>query len=167
MKKVIVLIFVLLFVVACGNNGDEADTTEDVPGTTENEVTSEEADETAEGGEAPRAEATPDSGIPPTNTPTVREDGGHLFRVGGGLSQIDNFSGTRIIHIIEPGETLAMLCERYGVSVEDLARINNISNVNHVEVGQALTVPLPITNLHSASEEGETPSASDGKDDDS
>jgi LysM repeat protein len=41
----------------------------------------------------------------------------------------------------EPGDTLFAIAQRYGVTVEALARVNNITNINRLEVGQVLTIP--------------------------
>ncbi len=44
-------------------------------------------------------------------------------------------------HVVQPGQNLFRISLRYGVSVEELARVNNIANVNRIFVGQALTIP--------------------------
>ena len=126
MKKIIILaLFLLLLIAACSDEG--------APTSTEFENTE------AVSENAPRAEAPTPTMLPATYTPSPMEHDGHLFLVGGFAS------GTRIIHVVQPGDTLTILCERYGVSVEDLARINNIHNVNHIEVGDSLIIPLPRT----------------------
>lgn len=47
----------------------------------------------------------------------------------------------RQTHIIQPGEQLASIANRYGVSWVDIARMNNITNPNIVYVGQSLIIP--------------------------
>jgi LysM repeat protein len=42
---------------------------------------------------------------------------------------------------IKPGETLAEIADRYGLSTEELAALNGITNPNRVEVGQDIRVP--------------------------
>jgi len=49
-------------------------------------------------------------------------------------------------HDVQPGETLASIAQRYGVTPEQLAQINNIANPNHILVGQRLTVFTALTN---------------------
>jgi LysM repeat protein len=45
------------------------------------------------------------------------------------------------IHIVQPGETLGTIATKYGISYQQLARYNGISNPNLVRVGQRLRIP--------------------------
>lgn len=45
-------------------------------------------------------------------------------------------------HIVQPGETISLIAAGYGLTVEDLVRVNNLTDVNVLEVGQALRLPL-------------------------
>jgi len=45
-------------------------------------------------------------------------------------------------YIIMPGDTLFSIAQTYGVSVEELAARNGILNVNRIEVGQQLVIPV-------------------------
>ncbi len=42
---------------------------------------------------------------------------------------------------IKAGETLTDIAERYGLTVEELAALNGISNPNNIQVGQRIKVP--------------------------
>jgi hypothetical protein len=44
-------------------------------------------------------------------------------------------------HVVEEGETLAAIAERYGTTVEELLRLNDITDPDSVPVGQRLVVP--------------------------
>lgn len=44
-------------------------------------------------------------------------------------------------HVVQGGQNLFRISLRYGVSVEELARVNNIANANQIFVGQVLTIP--------------------------
>jgi lysozyme len=44
-------------------------------------------------------------------------------------------------HIVQAGETLQVIAQRYGLSWQTLARANNIANPNLIYAGQALIVP--------------------------
>jgi LysM repeat protein len=43
-------------------------------------------------------------------------------------------------HVVQPGETLASIANRYGLTVSQIAQINNIANPNRILRGQTLTV---------------------------
>jgi LysM repeat protein len=45
------------------------------------------------------------------------------------------------IYIVQPGETLGAIAARYGITYQQLARHNGISNPNLVRVGQRLRIP--------------------------
>ena len=44
-------------------------------------------------------------------------------------------------HVVQPGETLNQIARQYGVSVDDLAFANGITNPNLIYAGQVLTIP--------------------------
>jgi LysM repeat protein len=64
----------------------------------------------------PTSTATP---LPPTATPSV----------------------VASVHIVEAGETLSAIANRYQVSVQAIAAANGLSNPNHIVVGQRLVIP--------------------------
>lgn len=45
------------------------------------------------------------------------------------------------VHVVRPGESLSLIALRYGVDVWAIARANCIANLNHIYVGQRLTIP--------------------------
>ncbi|MFN7146663.1 MAG: LysM peptidoglycan-binding domain-containing protein, partial [Myxococcota bacterium] len=45
-------------------------------------------------------------------------------------------------HTVKRGESLGSIAKKYGVSVEELAKINRIGNVNSISVGTVLVVPM-------------------------
>lgn len=47
-------------------------------------------------------------------------------------------------YIVQPGDSLGAIAARYHVSVRALARINGISNINLVQVGRRLAIPVPV-----------------------
>ncbi len=46
------------------------------------------------------------------------------------------------VHVVQPGETLSQIAQRYGTDVATLRRLNNLSDVDFVWSGQRLVVPL-------------------------
>ncbi|MYE27889.1 MAG: LysM peptidoglycan-binding domain-containing protein [Chloroflexi bacterium] len=61
-----------------------------------------------------------------------------IGRVASGVSVAGNAERT---HIVQRGETLQVIAQRYGLSWQTLARANNIANPNLIYAGQALIVP--------------------------
>jgi spore germination protein len=47
------------------------------------------------------------------------------------------------IHVVQRGETLWLLAQRYGVSANQIVAANALSNPNQLVVGQALVIPTP------------------------
>ena len=48
-----------------------------------------------------------------------------------------------LTHVVKKGETLASIAAQYGVTVNDIAILNNIGNINIVYVGLRLKIPAP------------------------
>jgi LysM repeat protein len=46
-----------------------------------------------------------------------------------------------VLHIVRPGDTLQRIAFQYGRTVWDVARANNIQNINLIYVGQVLVIP--------------------------
>lgn len=44
-------------------------------------------------------------------------------------------------YIVKKGDWLSKIAQKYNVSVSELARLNNISDINRIEVGQNLILP--------------------------
>lgn len=49
--------------------------------------------------------------------------------------------GQTVIYVVRSGDTLYSIARQFGVSVQDLIQINNISNPSRIYVGQHLTIP--------------------------
>lgn len=50
-------------------------------------------------------------------------------------------SGPLLVHIVQPGETLFRIAQRYGVAVADLAAANGITDPTLIYAGQQLIIP--------------------------
>ncbi|MBK8899721.1 MAG: LysM peptidoglycan-binding domain-containing protein [Anaerolineaceae bacterium] len=48
---------------------------------------------------------------------------------------------TAVTYVIRPGDTLATISNRFEVSVQELAEVNDITNPNNITVGQVLVIP--------------------------
>jgi LysM repeat protein len=45
------------------------------------------------------------------------------------------------IHVVQPGEYLQYIADLYGVTVEDIVALNDITNPNRIRVGRELLIP--------------------------
>lgn len=44
-------------------------------------------------------------------------------------------------YIVQQGDSLSIIAQRFGVSTQDLANFNGIEDANSIQVGQKLTIP--------------------------
>lgn len=134
MRKVLVVSFILIIsilLVACGG-GEGA-----VPVVIDNdtEMTDSEA---ATFEEIPRVEFTPTPPLPPTFTPSAMAHQGHLY-----LLPVSGADGSiQYAHKVRSGDSLSAISDMYDVSVQDVMLVNNMSDANHIEVGDLLIIPL-------------------------
>ncbi|MGH7964889.1 MAG: LysM peptidoglycan-binding domain-containing protein, partial [Candidatus Binatia bacterium] len=49
--------------------------------------------------------------------------------------------GRSLSHQVRPGETLWEIGQRYGVSYQEIARLNGLRDPNRIEIGQELRIP--------------------------
>ncbi len=68
------------------------------------------------------------------------------------------YSAPRLLghHKIRRGETLSSIATRYGTSVRDLARANNIHRTHRIIAGTVIKVPVSGTNAHTSSSNSTT-----------
>lgn len=56
------------------------------------------------------------------------------------LENNDIHDPSHILYIVEPGNTLTQISYEYGVSIEDIVRLNDIANPNLIYVGEVLRI---------------------------
>ena len=61
---------------------------------------------------------------------------GQVLKLSGGAPA----SPSETVYIVQPGDTLSGIAEKYGTSYQHLAEINEISNPNLIRVGQVLKI---------------------------
>ena len=49
---------------------------------------------------------------------------------------------TRVVHVVQKGETLTIIARRYGTTVKAIAELNEIKNVDLIYEGQELLIPV-------------------------
>jgi len=48
---------------------------------------------------------------------------------------------TTVTHIVQSGEFLASIANQYGVTVDEILELNNITDPNRIDVGQEILIP--------------------------
>ncbi len=76
----------------------------------------------------------------PTFTPSVIDQPQQAFPTATPTQQVI-VSGSDCVHEVVQGENLFRLSLRYGVTVNDIARVSGVTNINLILVGQKLTIP--------------------------
>ena len=135
MRKVLVVFLILIGVllVACGGGNAEAVPVAIDDGT---EMVDNEMDSFEQ--EVPRVESTPTPPLPPTFTPPAMAHQGHLY-----LLPVSGADGSiQYAYKVRSGDNLSAICAMYDVSVQDVMLINDISDMNHIEVGDLLIIPI-------------------------
>ena len=46
-----------------------------------------------------------------------------------------------VVHVVQTGETLYSIADRYGLSAQQIADLNGIANMHYIQAGQYLTIP--------------------------
>ena len=81
-------------------------------------------------GEGQTLKLPPDSVIPEQTVPTTT------------VSPTTVPAKTEVTHVIREGDILTAIAEQYGVTVEDLCRVNGIEDPNLIHVGETLRIPV-------------------------
>ncbi|MBI3942113.1 MAG: C40 family peptidase [Chloroflexi bacterium] len=55
---------------------------------------------------------------------------------------------TRKTYVVQSGDILGGIAERFGTTVADLQEVNHLANVNDLSVGQEITIPAPASLTH-------------------
>jgi murein DD-endopeptidase MepM/ murein hydrolase activator NlpD len=79
----------------------------------------------------------------PERLRTALADGGGPSTAGDAPVEAEAQACAPVTHQVAEGETLSGIAARYGVSLDDLAAVNHISNPSLIWVGQNLLVPHP------------------------
>lgn len=80
--------------------------------------------------------------IPPTPTPGARF---LMPTPGPPVSEVPLEPTPEMLpYYVQEGDTLSDIARRYGVSLDELIRVNNLQDPNRLSVGQQLWIPLPL-----------------------
>lgn len=131
MRKLLSIILLSVLLLACStlSNLSEGAAAPDA-NATENDT----ADTPRESGDTPPTVTS----LPPTWTPVPVIQSGHL---AGPAVRTPEPPVETVNYVVRRGDTLAEISQQFGVSLTEVARINNITNWDHIEVGQVLLIP--------------------------
>lgn len=131
----LILLFLALIATACGGDGESIPTMAPT-------VSGESLGEEGQGEASPRIEAS--TAIPPTWTPqspAAQVTPAPASGDGNAPSPASDAAVEGDVYVVQPGDTLAEIADRFGVDLVVLAEVNGIENVDLIEVGQELTIP--------------------------
>jgi LysM repeat protein len=132
----------LLF--ACASVGEDSPVETAVPADSTNDVS---PDSPRLVTDAPPTATT----LPPTWTPRPTESSAELPQTSnttidsgttaGVGTAVPSYAGPSTTYVVKRGDTLAEICIKYGADLSEVAKINNITDWDHIEVGQVLIIP--------------------------
>ena len=76
----------------------------------------------------------PPTTVPPTTVPTTVPT--------TTVPPTTAFEGTEVTYVIQEGDALTVIAEQYGISVEELCRINGIEDPDLIYVGEVIRIPV-------------------------
>jgi len=65
-----------------------------------------------------------------------------VFTLAVSSQHLAGLEDTARRHIVKGGESLSGIAKAYGTSVDSIVRANELTNPNHIEIGQVLLIPL-------------------------
>ncbi len=51
--------------------------------------------------------------------------------------------GTPLVHVVQRGESISLIAQEYGVTIEAIIELNELANPNVIVPGQELLIPAP------------------------
>lgn len=99
----------------------------------------------ASGYPAPTTEAVPPAGYPaPTleSQPADSGDAGEQPADSGATPPEPTQPPQDIVYVIQAGDTIGEIAQRYGVTIDAIALANNLANINSIQVGDSIIIPL-------------------------
>jgi LysM repeat protein len=134
MKRFFILMLVLLLITGCDLFGGENEVPAPVVVSTPEPVSTEDI--------SPRT--GPADGLPPTWTP---ESGYNETPLGqsqdSGTVPGEVDPAGRQTYEVQAGDSLAAIAIQFQVPLDELARVNNIQDLDHIETGTILIIPNP------------------------
>ncbi len=133
-RLLLVIFFLAILALACGNVNIGTDLPTLVPQILPDSGPS---GDNAAAASSPRDSASGGLSLPPTYTPAPSQLPPATVPPPGPT----NTPRPDQIYIVQRGDTLAEIAARFDTTVEALARVNNIPDIDVIEVGQQLIIP--------------------------
>ncbi len=76
------------------------------------------------------------------NVPGCGENASSDAQVAATALPVNTVEGGQV-YIVEAGDTVMRIAQRFGVTIEDIAAANNLQNPNRLDIGQQLIIPPP------------------------
>lgn len=136
MRKLLVVGALLVMVVLAACNGEE----DEAPLNLDLDLgdTTVETDDTAVDQDVSAPQLSPTPTLPATYTPPAQFLGEHLY-----LLPVAGAAGQTAVHVVQSGETLAMVGQHYMVAPAQLAQANALSADAQLSPGMVLVIPPP------------------------
>lgn len=77
--------------------------------------------------------------VPPSSNSTTSADSAVTGTTGEASGEQSSSQGVE--HVVQPGESLIGIAQKYGVDANAIAEANNVANRNQLRVGQKLVIP--------------------------
>jgi LysM repeat protein len=129
MRQTLVLLLFVLLLAGCRNAAGDMPTLAPAP--------AQEAPATGDSDNGASPRVTPKPGLPPTWTPAPTSD------LPGPMPTVSGRQPTAepLTYEVKRGDTLAEIAQEFAVPLAELARVNNIENIDRIEVGLVLIIP--------------------------
>lgn len=56
-------------------------------------------------------------------------------------------ANNHIVHVVQEGESLSVIAQQYGISMQSIIELNNIKDPDLIRIGQELLIPKLVTNF--------------------
>ncbi len=92
---------------------------------------------------APTTEVVAPAGYPAPEaeaSPTEGESAGEQPADAGAAQPTE--TPQDVTYIVQAGDTVGTIAQQFGVTIDDIARVNNLTNVNSIQIGDPLIIPL-------------------------
>ncbi len=118
-------------------DSSDPNATEAYPAPTQDDAAGDTTSGDADSSEQPDEDASTDT-PPDASSDTSAEE-------GGGAPESPQPPTEETSYTVQAGDTLFLISQRFGVSMQEIAAASNLTDINNLSVGQVITIPVPGT----------------------